>query len=224
MVVSIRARGGIRAQGSTTVFGFDSGEEDELEPTLTLSSGPQSGAFRVGEKLSIKGEIVGEGDLELAGRFEGIVNVNGRVTVGERAEVDADISASNIVVAGKVRGNLNATGRVEILPQGVLTGNLKSGSFGAADGALVKGEIVVTRRGRSRSGEVGHESCAGGAVAVLAWAPAWAGELIFANGNRMAGDLSNEALMVSTGSGLVEIGPMRWSRSRRRRSACGTGA
>jgi cytoskeletal protein CcmA (bactofilin family) len=141
--------------GLRRFFGFDSGEYEEPEGGLTLSSGPQaqSGAFRVGEKLSIKGEIVGEGDLELAGRFEGIVNVNGRVVVGERAEVDADISASTIVVGGKVRGNLNATGRVEILPQGVLTGNLKSGSFAAADGALVKGEIVVDRgRGRVEVG------------------------------------------------------------------------
>ena len=147
-------------RGLRRFFGFDSAEEDELEPSLTTltsgspgSSGPPSGAFRVGEKLSIKGEIVGEGDLELAGRFEGIVSVNGRVYVGERAEVDADISASNIVVGGKVRGNRNATGRVEILPQGVLTGNLKSGSFAAADGALVKGEIVVDRgRGRIEVG------------------------------------------------------------------------
>jgi hypothetical protein len=44
-------------------------------------------------------------------------------------------------------------------------------------------------------------------LALLAWAPAWAGELIFANGTRLAGELSNEALMVSTGSGLVEIAP-----------------
>jgi cytoskeletal protein CcmA (bactofilin family) len=135
-------------------FGFDASEDYEPELTAPVLLGPQAGAFRIGEKLSIKGEVVGEGDLELAGRFEGIINVNGRVVVGERAEVDADITASTIVVGGKVRGNLSATGRVDILPQGVLTGNLKSGSFAAADGALVKGEIVVDRGGRGRT-EVG---------------------------------------------------------------------
>jgi cytoskeletal protein CcmA (bactofilin family) len=144
-------------RGLRRFFGFDGGEDEEPEAPVTFSSGPQSGAFRVGEKLSIKGEIVGEGDLELAGRFEGIINVNGRVLVGERAEVDADISASTIVVGGKVRGNLNATGRVEIRPQGVLTGNLKSGSFAAADGALVKGEIVVDRGSRGRIEVVGGQ-------------------------------------------------------------------
>jgi cytoskeletal protein CcmA (bactofilin family) len=137
-------------------FGFESIEDPETSE-LALApapAAPAGTAFRVGEKLSIKGEIVGEGDLDLAGRFEGVIHVNGRVVVGDRAEVDADISAANIVVGGKVRGNLMATGRVEILPQGVLTGNLKSGSFAAADGALVKGEIVIDRGTRAK-GEVG---------------------------------------------------------------------
>jgi cytoskeletal protein CcmA (bactofilin family) len=147
-------------KGIQRFFGFDTGEGDD-DPTAPFGSvsgiqaqAPTSAAFRIGEKLSIKGEIEGEGDLELAGRFEGLIHVSGRVLVGDRAEVDADITATTIIVGGKVRGNLNASGRVEILPQGVLTGNLKSGSFAAADGALVKGEIVVERGGRGR-GEQG---------------------------------------------------------------------
>jgi cytoskeletal protein CcmA (bactofilin family) len=127
-------------------FGFETPEDDDpLLPTSLRQPSLAPTAFRVGEKLSIKGEIAGEGDLELAGRFEGVVNVQGTVLIGDRAEVDADITASTIVVGGKVRGNLSAAGRVEILPQGVLTGNLRSGSFAAADGASVKGEIVVER-------------------------------------------------------------------------------
>jgi len=134
-------------------FGFDPADEDEVTMGAVVRPAPPTpaSAFRIGEKLAIKGEILGEGDLDLAGRFEGVINVNGRVVVGERAEVDADITASTIVVGGKVRGNLNAAGRVEILPQGVLTGNLKSGSFTAADGALVKGEITVERSTRGRA-------------------------------------------------------------------------
>jgi hypothetical protein len=44
-------------------------------------------------------------------------------------------------------------------------------------------------------------------LALLWWVPAGAGELIFVNGSRLAGELSNESLMVSTGAGLVEIAP-----------------
>jgi cytoskeletal protein CcmA (bactofilin family) len=134
-------------------FGFEAAEDDEdsVLPTTSLRQpAPVSTAFRVGEKLSIKGEITGEGDLELAGRFEGAVNVQGTVVIGDRAEVNADITASTIVVGGKVRGNLSAAGRVEILPQGMLTGNLRGGSVAAADGASVKGEIVIERGGKSK--------------------------------------------------------------------------
>lgn len=138
-------------KGIQRFFGFDTGDEDLVEDDAPQPVSAPPTAFRIGEKLLIKGEVAGDGDLELAGRFEGVINVNGRVIVGDRAEVDADISASTIVVGGKVRGNLTATGRVEILPQGVLTGNLKSGSFAAADGALVKGEIVIERGARGRA-------------------------------------------------------------------------
>jgi cytoskeletal protein CcmA (bactofilin family) len=137
-------------RGLRRFFGFDAGDDEEPITDSFHQPALHSTAFRVGEKLSIKGEIAGEGDLELAGRFEGVVHLQGTVVIGDRAEVDADITASTIVVGGKVRGNLNAAGRVEILPQGVVTGNVKSGSFTAADGAFVRGEIVVERGAKAK--------------------------------------------------------------------------
>jgi cytoskeletal protein CcmA (bactofilin family) len=93
--------------------------------------------------LSFRGEVSGEGDFHIGGRFEGDITVSGRVIVADGAEVDANISALAIVIGGIVRGNLSASTRVEILPSGVLTGSLRTGSFSAADGASVKGEVWV---------------------------------------------------------------------------------
>src|SRR5262245_41282248 len=105
-------------------------------------------AALIGARLSFHGEISGEGDFRILGKFEGEINVTGRVFVGEGAQVDANINAAAIVIGGSVRGNLSATTRVEILPSGVLTGSLRTGSFSAADGASVKGEIWVERPDR----------------------------------------------------------------------------
>ena len=99
----------------------------------------------IGARLAFRGDINGEGDFRILGKFEGEINVTGRVFVGEGAQVDANINAAAIVIGGTVRGNLSATTRVEILGSGVLTGTLKTGSFSAADGASVKGEIWVER-------------------------------------------------------------------------------
>ncbi len=114
-------------------------------PASRHDSRRESNGAVLGARLSFRGEVSGEGDFHIAGKFEGDVNVTGRVLVSEGAEVDANINAQAIVIGGTVRGNLSASTRVEILPTGVLTGTLKTGSFTAADGASVKGEVWVER-------------------------------------------------------------------------------
>jgi cytoskeletal protein CcmA (bactofilin family) len=117
------------------------------EPSYSLEPAPRVHEVRegglLGARMAFRGEVTGEGDFHIAGRFEGEIKVTGRVVVAEGAEVDANISGLAIVIGGTVRGNLSAATRVEILPTGVLTGSLKTGSFAAADGASVKGEVWV---------------------------------------------------------------------------------
>jgi cytoskeletal protein CcmA (bactofilin family) len=116
----------------------------ESAPERPVPVSPSGGAV-LGSGLTVKGEVSGDGDLHILGRFEGQIGLTGTVLVGEGAEVDANIFATAIVIGGSVRGNLSATGRVEILPTGILTGTLKSGSLTAAEGASVKGEVWVER-------------------------------------------------------------------------------
>ncbi len=125
-------------------LGLAAGGGGEDRPAERLPRAPETreGAL-LGAGLSFRGEVNGEGDFHIAGRFEGEITVTGRVVVAEGAEVDANISGLAIVIGGTVRGNLSASTRVEILPTGVLTGSLKTGSFAAADGASVKGEVWV---------------------------------------------------------------------------------
>jgi cytoskeletal protein CcmA (bactofilin family) len=109
----------------------------------------------LGSRLALRGEITGEGDFHIFGRFEGEIDVSGRVVVAEAAQVDANINAASIVIAGKVRGNLSASTHLDILPTGVLTGTLKAGSFSAAEGSSVKGEIWLERAEPARVNDPG---------------------------------------------------------------------
>src|ERR1700720_2809005 len=106
-----------------------SGVSDDAAPRGGLSTSPgdasDPGRAVLGGGLSLRGEITGEGDFHVYGRFEGEIDVSGRVVVAESSEVDANVNAASIVIAGKVRGNLSATTRLDILPTGVLTGTLK---------------------------------------------------------------------------------------------------
>jgi cytoskeletal protein CcmA (bactofilin family) len=134
-------------------LGFSSSPD---EPAPRASGSSPSGApvdpgrAVLGSGLALRGEISGEGDFHIFGRFEGEIDVSGRVVVDEAAQVDANINAASILIAGKVRGNLTATTHLDILPTGVLTGTLKAGSFSAAEGSSVKGEIWLERADPAR--------------------------------------------------------------------------
>ena len=101
----------------------------------------------VGAGVTLKGEIKGEGCVVMLGSFEGDIAVDGTLHVGPTGRIDANISADSIVIAGAVRGNLSADMRVEILASGSLTGSVRSGSFNAKDGSIVKGELWVEPAG-----------------------------------------------------------------------------
>jgi cytoskeletal protein CcmA (bactofilin family) len=100
--------------------------------TLLLASGSEPTSTSVptaddpatiGKSLKIKGEVIGSESLYIDGNVEGDITLPGcRVTVGRDAQVFANISAREVVVLGRIRGNINASDRVDIRSGASLTG------------------------------------------------------------------------------------------------------
>ena len=102
----------------------------------------------IGKSLVIKGEVTGSESLYIDGRVEGSINLAGnRVTVGRNGIVAANINAREIVVLGKVRGNLTASDRVDIRSDGSLTGDVIAARISIEDGAYFKGGIDIRKGG-----------------------------------------------------------------------------
>jgi cytoskeletal protein CcmA (bactofilin family) len=100
----------------------------------------------IGKGLFIKGEISGSESLYIDGKIEGSVNLPGnRVTVGRNGQVAASITAREIVVLGKVRGNVTATDRVDIRAEGSLSGDVAAARISIEDGAFFKGGIDIRK-------------------------------------------------------------------------------
>ncbi|HEY1801382.1 MAG TPA: polymer-forming cytoskeletal protein [Terriglobales bacterium] len=105
----------------------------------------------IGKSLVIKGEVTGSESLYIDGRVEGSINLAGnRVTVGRNGVVAANINAREIVVLGKVRGNLTASDRVDIRSDGSLTGDVVAARISIEDGAYFKGGIDIRKAGQSQ--------------------------------------------------------------------------
>jgi len=108
----------------------------------------------IGKSLVIKGEVTGSESLYIDGRVEGSINLSGnRVTVGRNGVVSANINAREIVVLGKVRGNLTASDRVDIRSDGSLTGDVVAARISIEDGAYFKGGIDIRKAGQKANGE-----------------------------------------------------------------------
>ncbi len=108
----------------------------------------------IGKSLVIKGEVTGSESLYIDGRVEGSINLAGnRVTVGRNGVVSANINAREIVVIGKVRGNLTATDRVDIRNEGSLTGDVVAQRISIEDGAFFKGGIDIRKPGQTADGK-----------------------------------------------------------------------
>jgi cytoskeletal protein CcmA (bactofilin family) len=95
----------------------------------------------IGPTTVIVGSIRGEGDLEILGRVEGSVVVQGEVTIGDGALVKSDVRARRVIVRGAVRGHVSAD-ELLILEAGArVLGDLGAPQVGIRPGGLVKGHV-----------------------------------------------------------------------------------
>jgi cytoskeletal protein CcmA (bactofilin family) len=103
----------------------------------------------IGRTLVIKGEITGSEALYIDGRIEGkIIMPESRVTIGRNGKVDASIQAREVVVMGKVTGNIDCSDRVDIRAEGSVAGDISTVRISVEDGAALKGGIQVKSEGK----------------------------------------------------------------------------
>ena len=103
----------------------------------------------IGRTLTIKGEITGSEALYIDGCIEGkIIMPDSRVTIGRNGKVDASIQAKEVVVMGKVTGNIECSDRVDIRAEGAVSGDITTVRISVEDGAALKGGIQVRSEGK----------------------------------------------------------------------------
>jgi cytoskeletal protein CcmA (bactofilin family) len=108
----------------------------------------------LGSNVHVKGDITGTEDLLIDGSVEGLIQLDERkLTVGATARLTADINARDVVVYGSVKGNVCATGRIEIKKDGSIIGNLKTAQIMIEDGANFKGSIEIDRSAAQEAGQ-----------------------------------------------------------------------
>jgi cytoskeletal protein CcmA (bactofilin family) len=100
-----------------------------------------NGGSVIGRTSVVRGNIRGNGNLEIQGRVEGEVTITGDLVLSESAGVRGNLSGATIVVAGQVQGDVRGTESVMIEAGAKVIGDLLAPRIGVAAGALVKGMV-----------------------------------------------------------------------------------
>jgi cytoskeletal protein CcmA (bactofilin family) len=110
--------------------------------TPVKTNSPTLEQATIGRTLVIKGEVSGAESLYIDGRVEGTISIpDNRITVGRNGHVAANVSAKEVVIMGKVHGNVQCTDRLDIRSEGSLTGDVITHRISIEEGAILKGGV-----------------------------------------------------------------------------------
>ena len=124
-------------------------DPDDRPPTPD-DSAPSSGQPRqmvgfesvLGASSTLRGDLKSQANIRLDGTFEGTLEIDGYVLVGETAKITADIFAKNISIAGAVRGNVSGK-KVQLLRTGRVWGDISATAIATEEGAFIDGKITM---------------------------------------------------------------------------------
>ncbi len=95
----------------------------------------------IAAELTIEGKITGSGDVRIAGRFKGDVQVDGTLRIDSGARLEGQVRASVAVVGGELQGNIDAIKQVDVLATGIIIGDVKAASITVAAGSRMRGHV-----------------------------------------------------------------------------------
>jgi cytoskeletal protein CcmA (bactofilin family) len=98
----------------------------------------------IDQGTELKGDLSFRGSFRIEGSFKGTITSDSMLIVGERGRVEADIKVGNLVVNGEIRGNIQATQRVEIHGKGRVYGTIQTPKLVVEEGAFLEANCQTT--------------------------------------------------------------------------------
>ncbi|MFC1631369.1 polymer-forming cytoskeletal protein [Candidatus Omnitrophota bacterium] len=85
-------------------------------------------------------------NLRINGKFEGNLDTKGNLVIGEHAQVKANVIGEDIVISGKVTGNVVATNSLGLSATAYLIGDIRTPRLNVTDGAVLQGKCDMSVR------------------------------------------------------------------------------
>ena len=121
---------------------------------------PAEGSTVIGKSVVVRGEISGKEDLYLDCDIEGKITLpENRLTIGPGARIVADVVVRDLIVFGKLTGNVQASGRVDLRQSASLIGDIIAHRISIEESAMLKGRVEL-KNGEAQSAPAPQKSSA----------------------------------------------------------------
>ena len=98
----------------------------------------------LGPQTAVEGNLKVDGTVRIDGHFKGNIASQGcTMIVGEKAFIEADISVHTVTVSGEVKGNINASHRIQLCPTARVFGDLHAPEVLIDAGAVLDGRCTI---------------------------------------------------------------------------------
>ncbi len=132
----------------------DRNHEQPIQPKeVRMKEGAGSEVTVVGHGARLEGTVESAGSLRIDGQVKGKVNAEGDVMLTAQSQVEADIRAQNVTIAGVFKGNIAASGKAELQRGGRVEGNITSKTLVVAEGATFHGQSIMGQVAASAGSE-----------------------------------------------------------------------
>jgi cytoskeletal protein CcmA (bactofilin family) len=122
--------------------------DDLPDVSSSLPRQPMGFETVIGSNTTLYGELRSQSDVRIDGTFEGTLQIEGNVLVGETGKVNADIHARNVSVAGAVRGDIGGR-KVQLLRTARVWGNISASAITTEEGAFIDGKLTMVQHDAS---------------------------------------------------------------------------
>ncbi len=106
---------------------------------------PVEGSTVIGKSVIVRGELSGNEDLIMDGDLEGSITLSeSKLTIGPNARVIANVTVRDLIVFGKLTGNVIASGRIELRQTAIVSGDIVASRLSIEESAVFQGRVDLT--------------------------------------------------------------------------------
>ncbi|MEC4674976.1 MAG: polymer-forming cytoskeletal protein [Nitrospirota bacterium] len=118
-----------------------------------LPPAPSDVSAFVGHGVEFKGMLTYKGSVRIDGQFDGEIETDDTLFIGDHAMVTAQIRAGSVIASGRVTGNITARERVELKSPAIIDASLQTPNLSIGTGVVMNGDITMRGPGTVTPGK-----------------------------------------------------------------------